>query len=270
VKLGLGSYACAWEIGVPGHLPPSPLTAIGLVARASSLGLSLVQIADNLPLERFTLTELEDLRTQAARLGVDVEVGTRGISPPHLRQFLELCRYFRSPLLRVVVDTAADRPSPAGVVDTLRDFAPELVAAGVTLAIENHDRFAARTFADIVERVGSPNVGICLDTVNSFGALEGPAVVIDTLAPFVVNLHLKDFTIARLPHMMGFEVGGAPAGQGRLDVPSLLDALRRCGRNPNAILELWPPPESDPEATVAKEVQWAKDSVAYLRTLIPN
>ena len=106
--------------------------------------------------------------------------------------------------------------------------------------------------------------------MNSFGALEGPAVVIDTLAPFVVNLHLKDFTIARLPHMMGFAVGGAPAGQGRLDVPSLLDTLRRYGRNPNAILELWPPPESNPEATVAKEEQWAKESVAYLRTLIPD
>jgi 3-oxoisoapionate decarboxylase len=270
VKLGLGSYACAWAIGVPGHVPLMTLSATGLVKRAESLGLRVVQIADNLPLEQLSAAELEAVRARAEKGRVEVEVGTRGIAPEHLRRMLEICRFFDSKLLRVVVDTARERPSPTEVVESLRYFAPELEAAGVTLAIENHDRFAARTFAEIVERVGSSNVGICLDTVNSFGALEGPEVVIETLAPYVVNLHLKDFTIARLPHMMGFTVGGAPAGKGRLDIPKLLDTLRRQGVDPNAILELWPPPEDDPDATAAKEEAWVRESVAYLRTLIPD
>jgi 3-oxoisoapionate decarboxylase len=53
----------------------------------------------------------------------------------------------------------------------------------------------------------------------------------------VVNLHVKDFTIRRHQHMLGFEVEGTPAGQGMLNIPWLLGRLRDFGCNPNAILE---------------------------------
>jgi sugar phosphate isomerase/epimerase len=244
------------------------MNARGLIERAAALEVKLVQIADNFPLERCGEAELRDARAAAADLGIQLELGTRGIRADHMRRFLELCRFFQSSLLRVVIDTATEQPSVDEIVASIRDLAPEIEAAGVTLAIENHDRFEARTFAEIVERIGSDHVGICLDTVNSFGALEGPAVVIDTLAPYVVNLHVKDFVIHRHPSMMGFEITGAPAGQGRLDIPHLLEILRKRARNPNAILELWPKPEKDIEATVAKERAWTADSIRYLRTLI--
>ncbi len=113
-------------------------------------------------------------------------------------------------------------------------------------------------------------VGICLDTVNSFGALEGPQVVVDTLGPLTVNLHVKDFTIFRASHMMGFTVEGRPAGQGKLDIPWLLGELKRHGRECNAILELWTPPESSLDETIRKEQQWAEESVTYLRKLIED
>jgi hypothetical protein len=38
----------------------------------------------------------------------------------------------------------------------------------------------------------------------------------------------------------------------------------------NAILELWTPPEPEIAATIAKEENWARQSIAYLRTLIPD
>ena len=46
--------------------------------------------------------------------------------------------------------------------------------AGVVLAIENHDKFSTDELVYMVEELGPSWVGICLDTVNSFGALEGP------------------------------------------------------------------------------------------------
>jgi sugar phosphate isomerase/epimerase len=147
---------------------------------------------------------------------------------------------------------------------------PEFERAGVCLAIENHDRFKAKTLAGIVERVGSQYVGICLDTVNSFGALEGPEVVLEALGPMVVNLHVKDFAIFRASHLMGFTVEGRPAGQGRLNVPWLLEVLSGLGLDPNAILELWTPPEETLSATIEKEDAWAVASVEYLRSLIPD
>ena len=170
----------------------------------------------------------------------------------------------------MVVDSFEHHPSLDEVVDLLRPLRRDLEQADVCLAIENHDRFTADQFREIVTRLDSPYVGICLDTVNSFGALEGPATVLAALAPWVVNLHVKEFVIQRVEHQLGFVIQGCPAGQGRMDVPWLLRELRAAGRTPNAVLEQWTPPESSLEATIAKEEQWAAASVNYLRTLIEN
>jgi sugar phosphate isomerase/epimerase len=147
---------------------------------------------------------------------------------------------------------------------------PKFERAGVTLAIENHDRFKAGELAAIIDRIGSDNAGICLDTVNSFGALEGPEVVLDALGTKVVNLHVKDFEIFRANHNMGFVIEGRLAGQGMLNLPWLLGELRVLRRDPNAILELWTPPEATLAQTISKEAAWAEESIAYLRKLIPD
>ena len=153
-------------------------------------------------------------------------------------------------------------------MELLRPQREAFLRAGVTLAIENHDRFPASVLAGIVRALGTEWVGVCLDTVNSFGALEGPRVVVETLGPLTVNLHVKDFAIFRAGHQMGFTIEGRPAGQGRLDVPWLLELLHQQGRDVNAILELWTPPEAALDNTIAKERRWAEESAAYLRTLI--
>lgn len=111
---------------------------------------------------------------------------------------------------------------------------------------------------------------ICLDVGNSLGALEGPEVTVKTLAPLAANLHVKDFVIRRAGHQMGFIVEGRPAGQGQLDIPWVLEQVRNAGRDPNAILELWTPPEAELADTIAKEAQWAAASVSYLRRLISD
>ena len=85
-----------------------------------------------------------------------------------------------------------------------------------------------------------------------------------------VNLHFKDFVINRASHMMGFNLEGCPAGQGRLDASWLFDTLRGLGRDCNVILELWTPPENTLEVTIAKEQRWAEESIAYLRAYMPD
>jgi 3-oxoisoapionate decarboxylase len=266
--LGIGTYAFAWAIGVPQYMPPCPMDAPAFLRRAAQLGVHLVQIADNLPLDQMRPAQIDELQTEAERLHIAIEVGTRGIAPDHLRTYLALAQRLGSPIVRTVVDMAQHHPEPPEIVATLKAIMPAFEAAGVTLALENHDRFSARTLADIIHQIGSPAVGICLDTVNSFGSLEGPEVVVETLGPYVVNLHVKDFVVRRADHNMGFVLEGAPAGTGMLDVPWLLGQLQHFGRDCNAILELWPPPESSIEATIIKEAQWAVESVAYLRQYI--
>lgn len=268
MKLGLSSFTYTWAVGVPGRIPDQPMTALDLLERASSLGVLVVQVADNLPLDRISPGELDRFQGYAEENAIQVEVGTRGTAPEHLRRYLDLAQRFRSPILRVVIDTATDHPSTGEIVERLSPLRAEFERAGVLLAIENHDRLRAQALAELVRCLGAEWVGICLDTVNSFGALEGPQVVVDVLGPLVANLHIKDFTIFRASHNLGFTVEGRPAGQGKLDVPWLLQALSGSKREFNAILELWTPPEESPAETIKKEARWAEESVAYLRSFI--
>jgi len=270
MKLGIGSYTYPWAIGLTGQYPEHPMTAGDLLAKAVQLGVRVVQICDNLPLERMSEPELARLERLAREADMQIEVGTRGIALAHLRQCLRLAERFHSPILRVVVDQGGHEPSPAEVVVTVKELLPELSAGRVCLAIENHDRFSSRTFAEIFDSIGSDYVGLCLDTVNSFGALEGPEAVVERLAQYAVNLHVKDFVIRRAPTRLGFTVEGAPAGQGRLNLPWLLDCLRAQGRVQSAILEQWTPFGESVGATIAREDAWAAASVTCLRKLIPE
>jgi sugar phosphate isomerase/epimerase len=262
VELGLSSYTFPWAVGVPGFPPRESLSAFGLIDLAAGAGIGLVQLADNLPLQEWDDRAIDELAAHAAASGVRIELATRGIGP-HLNRYVELASRFGAPFVRVVIDHGTDEPDPDEAAVRLREFAATFRASGVTLAIENHDRFTVAELAGLVRRLGDW-VGICLDTVNSLGSLETPEVVVDALAPLSVALHLKDFLIRRHPHQMGFEVIGAPAGEGMLDIPAIVAACAAYSVR-TAVLELWTPPAVDVEQTIVIERSWAERSLEYLR-----
>jgi sugar phosphate isomerase/epimerase len=265
MKLGIGSYTYVWEVGVPGHPPPRPLTADGLLDKAVELGVRVVQIADNMPLHEMAPDQRRQLLRRAQSMSILLEAGTRGFHPDHLRTYLRIAAELQSPILRVVIDDAVWKPTEGDATAVLREVAPEFEHAGVTLAIENHDRFPSAALAQIVESVGSSVIGICLDTANSLGCGEGLEQVLGTLKQYVVNLHIKDFVVRRHPHAKGFVVEGCPAGKGLVNIPALLATLAGAGRDCNAIVELWPAPEHTIEASIRKEQEWAASSVRYVR-----
>jgi sugar phosphate isomerase/epimerase len=265
VRLGLSSFTYTWAVGVPGSEPHHRLSAEDLLERAARLGVPVVQIADNLPLHQL---DVHRLARRAHALGVELEVGTRGIDRDNLLRYLEIAAAVGSPLVRTVVDTRDHQPGPQEVVDRLGALGTEFTAAGVTLGVENHDRFTAAELAGVVHALGDDWTGVVLDTVNSFGALEGPDVVIGTLAPLAVNVHVKDFAITRVSHMMGFTIEGRPAGRGRLDIPALFSRIGRYRDDITAVLELWTPPQESLESTIDTERRWAEESVAYLKALL--
>jgi len=264
MRLGIGSYTFTWAIGVPGvELAGAPMSAEELLSRARALGVSVVQVCDNLPLDEASPSLLSGLRARAEQAGISVEVGTRGTRPEHLRRFLRIADSLGARLVRSMITT-----SVAEAEADIRIVLPEFEKSGVVLAIENYEKHGVHSLADMIDRIGSGSLGACLDTVNSLGALEPPREAIDALLPRTASLHVKDFDIVRADHRMGFSVVGTPAGRGRLDIPGLLDAARRNGRDPNAILELWTPPAGSAEETVAREQQWAKESISFLRRYI--
>ena len=268
-QLGISSWSYPWAIGVPGYpMPKNPLTAVGLLEKAKTLGVDVVQIADNLPLHRLSTAELEELRNTADEYGIKLEIGTRGVQPEHLRQYLAITKFLNSGLLRTLTHTVESQPDLAQNEAWLREVLPDFAAAGVVIALENYERHSAAELADLIRKIDHPALGVCLDTVNNFGALEGPEVVLNTLAPYVLNLHIKDFAIARIDTAMGYLVTGKPAGEGRLNVPDVIELLNQNNRAINIILELWPPYQNSVEATIQNEAEWVERSITYLKSAL--
>ena len=265
MRLGISTYTYGWAVGVLGDRPNEPFDEQRLLDRANAFGVRLVQFGDNWPLHELSIEQIDTLRQRANETGITIEVGARRLTDAHLDRYIDLTHRLNSRLLRFVIDERQYEPGVNDVVSLLRNALPRLEQTGITLGLENHDRLLAREFADIVEHVGSTHVGICLDSVNSMGVGEGLVEVVRTLAPYTVNLHLKDFGIRRLPHQMGFQIDGRPAGQGLLNVPWLVEQVGQYGRCQTAILEQWVVPEPDRAATIAKEAAWAVESMNYLQ-----
>jgi sugar phosphate isomerase/epimerase len=178
---------------------------------------------------------------------------------------MRLADHLNAPLIRFVIDTVQFEPDCDYIIHSIKNILPELKKNKITLGIENHDRLKAKELANIMEAVGDDQVGICLDCVNSIGAGEGLAYVSDVLAPYTVNLHIKDFIIKRLPHLMGFTVTGCPAGQGNTDIDMLMEKIGKYARCQSAVLEQWVVPANSEKETVLKEQQWAKASIDFLK-----
>lgn len=265
MELGLSSYTFGWAVGVPGHDPAHPLDEHGLLDNCREQGVKLLQIGDNLPLHTFSAPRLDRLAQRSTHEGVRLEVGARRLTRERVAGYANLARRLGAKLIRFVIDDLDYHPKPVEVTDVLRQTAPLL--DGLTLGLENHDRFPAAVLRSMIEAAGSDRIGVCLDTANSLGAGEGLDTVVATLAPLTVNLHIKDFHIARVPHQMGFTVEGRPAGSGFVDVPGLIATLMSYQRCQTAVLELWTPPESDLEKTIARESAWASQSMNYLKPL---
>lgn len=261
MRWGIGTYALTWNIGVPGYDRPSdPLTAMGLLELARDHGAALVQYADNLPLSKLGDEELTLLSERARQWGIALETGTRGTAPDLLLRELEVARRIGAPFVRTLI-TDADIVSAERQI---REALPAYESRGIALAIENHGLHTTDELIRLFENLGSPLVGCCLDTVNSFGALEAPDAVIRKLAPYVLNLHLKDFRIDRPDHQLGYVVSGTPTGEGRLDLPLLRAELAKHGKRPTTVVELWVPYAGTVDGTCAIEREWLARSIRYM------
>ncbi len=264
MRAGVASFAFGWATA---HASP-PFDEHGLLAFARRHAVPVVQIADNLPVHTWPSERLDRLVAEAGRARVAIELGARGLTDEHLARYVDLCRRCGARLLRFVADSDAYEPAPNQLIDILRNGSPALSAAGVTVALENHDRFPAKSLRHIIEAVASPYVGICLDTANSLGAGEGLREILDTLAPLTVNMHVKDVRIARLPHMMGFTVEGRSLGEGQLPIAEAIAGVRRHSRCGSVILEAWTPPAPTIAETIERERTSAESSIERLKGIL--
>ena len=259
--IGLGTYAFFWQW----HASAArPLTLAEMLEATAAAGLHRFQICDYPAVEGYDEQQLARLRQQAADLDVALELGTRGIGPAQLQGYLRLAEQLGVTLVRSMVNAGDHRPDLDEAVRLLAGAVPAFEAAGVTLALETYEQIPVRTLVEVVESVASPALGICLDPANCVAALEHPLATIERTAPYVRNVHVKDFCFTRQDGWVGFSLVGCPLGEGLLPYPALLETVDPEGRGLSQILEHWLPWQGDSATTIELERQWTAHNLSYL------
>ena len=268
-KVGISSFAYSFACGNrPFMKPEHILSPVELIDKAAAAGAEVVQFGDNMPLEKYAGKELERIRDHSEDLGIELEVGMRRATAERLSEYIRITNVVGARVLRLITDGPGFEPDLPNLCSILASTTPRLEENGVVLGIENHDRFHAYEYARIIEKVGHPQVGLTVDTVNSLSLEETVDEVLEYMAPYCVCLHIKDYVIKRNNGGGGLMITGAITGTGRLDVYRCYDECRKkASADFNIILESWMAPGSTLEETLRMEDEWAKAGVAFLKDM---
>lgn len=262
--IGLGTYAFFWQHS---DRAPEPLSLRGAFEATRALGVELFQICDYAPLEHLGERDLRDAAAAARDLGLRIQLGTKGLTPDRLERFLALADVFAARLVRSMIG-GPDGIPPLDQAETwVRTLIGAYERSGVTLALETYEQVATSDLVELVRRVGSDRLGICLDPANVVARLEHPTVCIDECDDLVVGVHAKDFAFRRRDGWVGFELTGAPLGTGLLDYPALRDTIDPAERGIDEIVEHWLPWQGDAPTTLNLEREWTRTAVDYLRSI---
>ena len=106
----------------------------------------------------------------------------------------------------------------------------------IRLAVENHKDHRVDEKLDIIRRLSSEYVGVCVDTGNSIALLEDPMEVVKAYAPCAFSVHLKDMAVREYEE--GFLLSEVPLGEGFLDLSQMVKVLRQAHPEINFGLEM--------------------------------
>lgn len=266
MEIGISSHAYHWGIGYGGSVPRNPITPFDLLEKVVDLDVRVLQLCENICLQRYNTKLLRELRRRAEKKHVTLEIGVQEVDFSVLKKFLMIATVSGSRLLRVVLNTPTKHPTLNESVAIVNKLLPILKAENITLAVENHFHLSSEEIVKLVRAINSPLVGICLDTANSTGLLEEPLDTVRSLAPYAVSVHLKDYKIVQ--SLVGYRITGTPLGKGFLDIKSAISLLRQSIYDPNIILELWMEKSQNEEETLRIEETWVRESVKYIKKLL--
>ena len=204
-----------------------------------------------MPLGTWNEADARTIRQTAGKRGVHLE----GIvSPPkddaedleRFRSELRMVRDCGGNVVRVVASGGRryevfDKPAdfPAFVERATASFKraePLAREQKVTLAIENHKDFRSDEQIDLLKKLGSEWLGVCLDLGNNLSLLEDPVKVIERLAPLTKTVHVKDIGIEQAPE--GFRMAEVPLGQGIFDLKKMIGIIRKAAPQARLNLEM--------------------------------
>ncbi|MBL0158490.1 MAG: sugar phosphate isomerase/epimerase [Bryobacterales bacterium] len=204
---------------------------------AASLQLDAIFLQDSLDPKAQDPAHWVEVREHAARLGLKLETGGGGILPKTAEEFpravatlaknIERAKAMGSRFCRGVIasERAALPPGPIEqhmetTVRLLKAVRSRAMDAGVKVIIEVHKDLLAWELRQVVETAGQEFVGVYMDTGNPVFVLESPVHTLETLAPHICTLHLRDSVVYE--HARGVAVQWVPMGEGIIDFAALL------------------------------------------------
>ena len=260
--IGLSTYAFFWQIS---DRAPEPLGLDTLLSRTHEFGAQVLQICDYPPLQTYSDVQLGDLKKNAEDLGITLELGTQGVRPEHRANYLRMADLLGAKVIRSMVNAPDHRPTLSEAEALLRASMPAYEASGVSLALETYEQLSSTDLVALVESVGSRRLGICLDPANCVANLEHPVAVIDRCAPYVANLHVKDFAFTRRGGWVGFTLEGVELGKGLLPYDYMIEKVDPEARGVNQVVEHWLTWQEDYATTVRLENAWNAHNLARMR-----
>lgn len=238
IPYGVAAYSFGYLTGWLGrgtpYENPHPLDLMGLMDLAAAFELSGVEFPVSWVMNR-SPEEYATLREALRRRGLTPVVDGSGVLEPALREWLRIAHHVGAPTLRVVLSgiLCGDRSPMKGkweehldrVVAVLRAVEPLARELGVAVAVENHQDATSDDLLRICETVDSPFVGVNLDAGNPLAVGEGPLAFAERVAPFLKNVHLKDYLI--FPTESGYRLVRCAIGDGVVNWQALFELLDR-------------------------------------------
>lgn len=264
---------------------PRCLSTFDLLELVTELGLDGAHIDDGV-LERLERPYLEEVRAAAEDLGLYLEynfsrdMGGKGVGYQHdLRGALEIADALGADVVKMSMDMQRPRPVAASrfhpdvvaqmqtVIADLSRCAPLAEERGIRIAVENHADVFSEELLWLLDEVGHPYVGVCLDTANALHVTEDPSHAAEMLAPRAFTNHFRDDRIEVA--LYGFRYEGCAVGDGDLDMQRAYELLRtesQCRRiNIETDMDL---PLDDPREARRLEREAIDRSIHYCRDVL--
>jgi sugar phosphate isomerase/epimerase len=100
---------------------------------------------------------------------------------------------------------------------------PVLEKHRVRMGLENHKDWTVDEMVPLLKEYSSEYLGVCIDWGNNLSLLDDGMEVVERLAPFVINSHIKDMAVEE--YADGFYLAEVPLGQGIFPLKKMTDTI---------------------------------------------
>ena len=264
---------------------PRQISTFDLLDMAASLDLDGFHIDDGV-LENLDSGYVKEVGVEAKKRGLYLEYNFsldfdgQGIGIQHdLGEAIKTAHDLGSDVVKMSMDIKRPRPVSGSrfhrqvvkkmrhVEDIVRSRLSMAENLGVRIALENHCDSFSEEILWLLDKIGHPYFGACIDTVNALMVMEDPMTAITNLAPRAFTNHFRDDMIRF--ERYGFSLIGTSVGEGDIDMNGAYQIFReKSGMKRINIETEMNIPLDDMETALALEIDAVKRSVLYCRDVL--